>query len=340
MPFDATEQPAGTKTPSEQEVDAQLDILSAHDSIKGDKRVDLLRFLIDQKRRERFIGPFRGSKKVPTGKQILYEFYQYWSRRNGSKPPLDEDDTEVAGKKLIGGLAAKLEEYYQDASDSVVIEIPRGRNTGYHPVIAYRGDPRLSATRKRNSATGSASDSPASFPESRVDCHCLGNDREAMKYIIGLYCQRPSLSPRLMAVRDTHARPAVPLRHREDHKALEDAFGTFLTGIDSEITFATLILGHEVDRDYLRMIQRATEGHGDKLRCFRIRTPGPLMNFILLDYDDFTSEVLFGWGQGKPGRPGAVFRSKDKRLVEEFSNFYEVLLQASDPIPIGSLLKP
>jgi hypothetical protein len=64
------------------------------------------------------------------------------------------------------------------------------------------------------------------------------------------------------------------------------------------------------------------------------------MNFILLDYDDFTSEVLFGWGQGKPGRPGAVFRSKDKRLVEEFSNFYEVLLQASDPIPIGSLLKP
>ena len=63
MPFDATEQPAGTKTPSEQEIDAQLDILSAQDSIKGDKRVDLLRFLIDQKRRERFIGPFRRSRK-------------------------------------------------------------------------------------------------------------------------------------------------------------------------------------------------------------------------------------------------------------------------------------
>jgi hypothetical protein len=339
MPFDATEQAAGSKTPSELEINSQLDILSAQDSIKGDKRVDLLRFLVDQKRKERFIGPFQVSKKTPTGKQILYEFYLYWSRRNGSKPPLDEDDTEVAGKKLIGGLAAKLEEYYQNVPDPVVIEIPRGRNTGYEPLIAYRGDPRLSATRKAV-ANGLVSDNRAHSAESRVDCHCLGNDREAIEFVIDLYRQSPSKSPRLLAVRDTHTRPSLPLRHREDHKELEDAFGTFLTGIDSEITFATLILGHEVDREYLRMIQRATMGHGDKLKCFRIRTPGPLMNFILLDYDDFTSEVLFGWGQGKPGWPGAVFKSNDKRLVEEFSNFYEALLQASDPIAIGSLLKP
>jgi len=160
-----------------------------------------------------------------------------------------------------------------------------------------------------------------------------------MKYVVDCYRQSHLRSPKLIAVRDTHARPNLPLRYREDHKEIEQAVSTYLAGIGSDVTFATIVFGHEVDRQYVKMIQATMGNHTDKLKCFQLTNSGPMMNFIIMDYDDYTSEVLFGWGQGKPGWPGAVFRSKDPRLVEEFGNFYEVLLQASRPISVELLLK-
>lgn len=132
----------------------------------------------------------------------------------------------------------------------------------------------------------------------------------------------------------------MPMRYRENYyDELHEAFHNFLKRGDRDLTLCTLIFGWEVDTAYVRMVQAAAAGLGDRLKCYRLRSRGPLMNFILLDYDDLATEVLFGWGQGKPGRPGAVFQSKDQRLVEEFGHLYDVLILASDRIPIESLLE-
>src|SRR5271165_6164055 len=119
---------------------------------------------------------------------------------------------------------------------------------------------------------------------------------------------------------------------------MQDAFGQFLNRAAPDSTVATMILGSHIDMQYVHAMQSAAREHGDNLKMFRLRHAGPLLNFIILDYVDY-SEVLFGWGQGKPGTPGAVFRSRDKRLVDEFDIFYDLLRQWSDPLPLDSVPK-
>lgn len=342
MPFDTPTQPQSpTLPPTADEVNAQVEKLAQTALADRPSCVDLLRYLIKIEREGRYREPFSLKRPRPTGKAISADFYAYRSKHFQEPMPTN---TELAGRKLVGQLDLAIQRYYGVKPDPqkkgpIHIEIDRGRRgTGYKPLIEWTvlWTPKPKTTSSLISDVSQAGIEPR--PDSLVECHYMGNDREAMKYVIERYHLSTSLSPKLVAVRDTHVRPSIPLRHPEDHKELESAFSAFLLGIEAGATFATLIVGHEVDREYMRMIQRATEGHGDKLKCFRLRSSGHLMNFILMDYDDFTSEVLFGWGQGKPGWAGAVFQSKDRRLVEEFSNLYEVLLQASDRVPAESLL--
>ena len=128
-------------------------------------------------------------------------------------------------------------------------------------------------------------------------------------------------------------RPELPIHHYVDYSGMQSAFSHFLQRIDTDRTVATMILGHVVDEEYVQAMQNAARSYGKNLRCFRLRHPMPLLNFILLDYEDLTTEVLFGWSQGKAGSQGAVFRSKERRLVDEFSEFYDQLLDYSDPLP-------
>ncbi len=125
----------------------------------------------------------------------------------------------------------------------------------------------------------------------------------------------------------------------EGYGGMQDAFAAFLHRADPDSTVATMILGSHIDREYVHAMQTAAHGQGDNLKVFRLRQAGPLLNFIILDYADF-SEVLFGWGQGKPGTPGAVFRPRDKRLVDEFGIFYDLLRQWSDRLTFDSVPKP
>jgi DNA-binding winged helix-turn-helix (wHTH) protein len=52
----------------------------------------------------------------------------------------------------------------------------------------------------------------------------------------------------------------------------------------------------------------------------------PIMNFIILEYKDGESEVLFGWGRHIANEPNeGVFLSTHRELVAEFRRFYDVL---------------
>src|SRR5262249_26058050 len=159
------------------------------------------------------------------------------------------------------------------------------------PAIRYR-TPRVSKSEKKLNGEETVN-------STTVECYYLGNDREAMRYVLDRYAA--TSTPRLIGLRDTHVRAELPMRYRENYyRELQAAFSEFLRRSDPETTVCTLICGWEVDKHYMRMVQSAAEGQAEKLKCYRLRNPAPLMNFILMDYDDLTSEVLFGWGQGKP----------------------------------------
>ncbi len=327
MLFDGQRTGRPDAIPTQAEIDTQVEKLCAHPLLHGDKRSDLLKFLVRIQRERRYREPFSERKLRPSGKLILFEFYEAWAAETRSSVP---QDVEAAGKRLIGDLRKALKAYYTRAKDRVIISIPEGRQHAYEPAIRYR-TPKVSKSENKKTDVELAN-------SSTVECDFLGNDREAMRYVLARYA--PASTPRLIGVRDTHVRAEVPMRYRENYyRELQAAFSDFLGRSDPETTVCTLICGWEVDKHYMRMVQAAAEGQAEKLKCYRLRQPAPLMNFILMDYDDLTSEVLFGWGQGKPGRPGSVFRSKDRRLVEEFNDFYEILLQSADLVPIASLLE-
>jgi hypothetical protein len=301
--------------PTEQEIDAQVENLCAHDLLEGEKRGDLLRYLVQEQRGGRYTRPVTYDWPKATGKQILFEFYKCWNKRNGEPLPHNPNETEESGKRLLRELADALEEYYKTLDDALIIEIQRGRGEGYEPEITWATDD----------------------PDARkAECYYIGNNHEALEYLM-----RRFRSAGLTAFRDTHVRPELHIRQNVDYAGMQSAFSDFLRRADTERTVATMILGWEIDEDYVRAMQNAARGHGENLKCFRLRHPMPLLNFILLDYEDLTTEVLFGWGQGKSGSPGAVFRSKDTRLVDEFNEFYDQLLNPpfSERVPLEKLLE-
>jgi len=143
MAFGAQNEPTTSVLPTNEEIDAQIDLLCDHPSMEGEKRGELLRFLIRIEREQRYVPPFHDRRLPPTGKQIMFEFYEKWNLDRGRKLEGDADDTEVEGRRLVGELASVLEKYFQATTDRVVVEIGRGRNNGYRPLVAFRGDLRL-----------------------------------------------------------------------------------------------------------------------------------------------------------------------------------------------------
>ena len=290
--------------PTYQQTDAQVEKLCTHELLEGEKRGDLLRYLVQAQREGRYEKPVGPDSPKPTGKQILLEFYKWWNRKNGEKPPENLNAAEESGKRLVGELADALEEYYASVDDPLIIKIQRGRRDGYEPEITWAED------------------------HTTADCHLVGNNLDGLEFLMKRF-----RSQHLTRIRDTHVRPELPIHHYVDYSGMQSAFSHFLQRIDTDRTVATMILGHVVDEEYVQAMQNAARSYGKNLRCFRLRHPMPLLNFILLDYEDLTTEVLFGWSQGKAGSAGAVFRSKEPLLVAEFNEFYHQLLQSSDPLP-------
>jgi len=178
----------------------------------------------------------------------------------------------------------------------------------------------------------------AAPPGASIEVRCLGSDKEAMKYVIS--CYEPER--KLLQIRDTHLRPEIPMGLPQDdqdyYAPLQKAFGAFLERADEE-TRCVVIFGWPVDERYVRMVQVAALGTGKKIKYRQLKQPGPLMNFILLNFKDSPIEVLFGWGQGRPTSEGAVFWSRAKSLVDEFSILYEDLIRSSGPVSLNKLLE-
>ncbi len=194
----------------------------------------------------------------------------------------------------------------------------------------------------KESSRPAPAESAALSPDSNrilpVECSYIGTNRQALQYLMERYHSPETPSGKLIQFRDTHVRPELPMPRPEDYAGMQEAFSEFLRHANTQRTVATMILGWHIDEEYVRAMQSAASGHGENLKMFRLRHAGPLLNFIILDYEQF-SEVLFGWGQGKPGTPGAVFKSADKRMVDEFGIFYDFLLDHSEPLSLDSVLK-
>jgi len=320
------------KKPGRSAIEAQVEKLCRHELLQGEKRGELLKYLVRIQREGRYEHPYSDQKPSPTGKRILFEFYKHWARNNGERDqwPTPED-SEEAGKKLIGELAEALDRYYKFVDDTLIVRISRGRGEGYEPDYSWRAEQVPVALIPKTALAD---------PEEPVDCTYIGNNNAGVEYVIRRLRSSPDEEPRLMAIRDTHVRHQRLIQDHVRYAGIDAAFSEFLMRSNPETTVATMILGWDIDREYVRaMVGTAMMGQANQLKCFRLPRPTPLLNFILLDYSDLTTEVLYGWGQGKPGRPGAVFRSKDPRLVDEFNEFFHQLLGHAELVTFQRLLE-
>jgi hypothetical protein len=172
--------------------------------------------------------------------------------------------------------------------------------------------------------------------DQRGTCVLLGDDRKAFKHVLERYT--PSTrEPKVLRLRDAHARAREkPMRFRHLYEELEKGFRGFVEGVEADTIAAIFVFGWVVDRQYMKTIQAAVNGLEDRVEFYRLRFPAPLLSFIILDYDNDTHEVLFGWGELGDGTPG-VFASTNKRLVQVFSNYYNALIQSATAVSIEAL---
>lgn len=163
-------------------------------------------------------------------------------------------------------------------------------------------------------------------------------DAEAFKYLSSLYSSE-KLSPKLARIRDTHARlETQPLGFGANYRENGEAFSKFLARGDEHVTRAIVILGDKWDENYVRsFLMEPVRGHEHKIEYFWL--PAPILSFIILDYEDGTNEVYFGWGRLGFPSPG-VFASKDQDLVQAFSHYFDMLRASAQPVPAASLANP
>jgi len=73
------------------------------------------------------------------------------------------------------------------------------------------------------------------------------------------------------------------------------------------------------------LVSFASEVGERRFSFHRLVTEMPVMNFLIVEYEDGSSEVLFGWGRYAEALQEAVFRSSYYKLVKQFSKLYEAL---------------
>jgi DNA-binding winged helix-turn-helix (wHTH) protein len=163
-------------------------------------------------------------------------------------------------------------------------------------------------------------------------------DAEAFKHLSSLYSS-DSLSPKLVRVRDTHARSETrPLGYGANYRENGEAFSKFLARGDQRSTRAIVILGDKVDEEYVNsFLLDPLRGHEHQIEFFCLAAP--IFSFIILDYEDGAHEVFFGWGRLGSASTG-VFASKDHELVQTFSHYFDMLKSSAKRTPAASLLTP
>jgi len=162
----------------------------------------------------------------------------------------------------------------------------------------------------------------------------LGNNHQGMSELL-----RRLRRPQLVRVHEVHSRDN-PESFSASYEGFLDAFGFFLDARKSKNP-ATFIFGRTVDPEYVKKIHAALTSRREKglrIECHLLNVAFPLMNFVILEYSTSRgkeTEVLFGWGQGLS--EGAVFASKDARLVGEYVAFHRRLVDSSEPISVEQI---
>jgi hypothetical protein len=227
----------------------------------------------------------------------------------------DVGDSSHVGHR-VKDMRTKLALYYiEQSDDDIIIECPKRAH-------------RLSIRPK--SETAATNDTDAQHEG--VECYYIGDDIAALMYLI-------KRLPQLIEFRDVHTRSEYGY-NRYTEKSL-DAFHkgvrTFLS--EDRDNRVELLVGQMAEKNYMEAFTAAVDGQEKKVRCFRLRRSGPLMNFVLLYYSEGTpqKEVLFGWGRYSHSSGESVFRSSHHRLVQEFEKLYESLVKSSDLAPITQL---
>jgi hypothetical protein len=133
--------PQGRKpsNPTKIEIDDQVQKLCADEQVRGEKRGDLLQYLVRIQREGRYAAPFTLDKPRPTGQRILFEFYRYRAQEDGEQYiPQHEDETIHKGKKLTKELVHALVKHYKKSKDRVVIKIRTSRGFACAPEFKYK----------------------------------------------------------------------------------------------------------------------------------------------------------------------------------------------------------
>ena len=292
--------PANTPEPqpTEAEINDQLEILCRPDVLRGEKRCDLLRFLIQYKKEGNY-------KFKPNGVAVCIAFYEDWNKKYRLKKPPGKP--EVAGRALVRDLAKALRDYYDEldetAEDRVEIVIPIGEDTGYEPHITYRkAEPKTPIQ--------------LPHPASTSDFEYIGNNIDGITYLVRRASHAISIEDTV--VRWNASTSFYPKEFMDKLVAAVTQGGASFESITSPV----------LDDVYMEGLSDLFKACPDRTACHRLHRISPLMNFTILEYSDGKREVLFGYGRQRSDdqlKDTAVFRSENRKLVGEFRRLFSTL---------------
>ena len=313
--------------PTDSEVDEQLQRIRKSPYFLGAaKRFGFLEYLVQAQRKGRFKTPFSSAKPNPIGKRIFYEFELEWTKNHGQPQPKDEDYSEPQGKKAIKTLRESLTSFNDASTGPIKIDIPKS-SVGYEPEITYW--------------SGLLIELPAQIKvhASRpIICEVIESEHDARGYLMERLRLSKMTAPKIVSIRELHSRPKTRFGGATDRSSFIDTLKDALRSASKDAVIVTVIFGQMIDPIYAAALSEARDG-SPNLECLRLRTSDARMDFTLIDFNDGSSVVLFGGGQGSSASSGTIFRSAEDPLTGEFDQLFETALQNSDHVPVQALLE-
>lgn len=205
------------------------------------------------------------------------------------------------------------------AEPVVHIAISTGRSSGYRPSITWSYRPFTPKELADRGLSPEHQSYQSVKPDhSEVRCTDMGTNAQGIRY----------LADRIPFA--THVEDTVVRWNLTESLYQGEDFKEFKKALRESKAKVVEITGPMKDNAYLQAVKEVFSDltKEKQLTCFQLHHTAPIMNFVILKYEDKPSEVLFGWGtQHGDDTPGdtKVFRSDDERLVNEFQRLFKVL---------------
>jgi hypothetical protein len=168
----------------------------------------------------------------------------------------------------------------------------------------------------------------AAFPD--VECRYIKSNEEAMQYALARL-------PDVAVFRDTHVRPRSRFPQYTG-QLLPDLEAALLVFLGSDPTHRiSIVTGRFTERSYVDRLVNVAKVHPDRVDWFMLDQSTPLMNFVMLEYADHSTDVLFGFSRYEDSPREAVFLSSAPALVEEFDALRRALSAVRRKVPADKL---